>query len=186
MRMVVVVFELVVGVRPIDLAGGGMAHDGHGIHGWPVARLRASPELAVMVDIFTVVKASVPSVTALDRCAVDCVDPARVTSVLERLPAQEVFHDLAETFRVLADPGRVRLIAALLEGGELCVCDLSAVTGLSQTAVSHNLRLLRSSRLVRYRKQGRNVFYALDDAHIRLLLDVALQHVSHDQAAARD
>ena len=91
-----------------------------------------------------------------------------------------MFQDLAETFRVLADPGRVRLIVALLEAGELCVCDLSAATGLSQTACSHNLRLLRSSRLVRYRKQGRNVFYALDDAHIRLLLEVALQHVLHE------
>ena len=60
--------------------------------------------------------------------------------------------------------------------------DLSAVTGLSQTACSHNLRLLRSSRLVRYRKQGRNVYYSLDDAHIRLLLDVGLQHVSHEEA----
>jgi DNA-binding transcriptional ArsR family regulator len=119
-------------------------------------------------------------VAPLDRCAVECVDPERVRSVLDRLPAQLVFQDLAETFRVLSDPGRLRLISALLEGGELCVCDLSAVTGLSQTACSHNLRLLRSRRLVRYRKQGRNVYYSLDDAHIRLLLDVGLQHVSHD------
>ena len=62
--------------------------------------------------------------------------------------------------------------------------DLAAVTRLSETACSHNLRLLRSRRLVRYRKQGRNVFYSLDDAHIRLLIDVALQHVSHDDASA--
>jgi len=75
----------------------------------------------------------------------------------------------------------VRLISALLEG-ELCVCDLSAVTGLSQTACSHNLRLLRAARLVRYRKQGRNVYYSLDDAHIRLLLDVGLQHVGEGMA----
>lgn len=119
-------------------------------------------------------------VVPLDRCAVESVDPERVRSVLERLPTEAVFQDLAETFRVLSDPGRVRLIAALLEGGELCVCDLAAVTGLSQTACSHNLRLLRSRRLVRYRKQGRNVFYSLDDAHIRLLLDVGLQHVGHE------
>src|SRR5581483_12506154 len=112
------------------------------------------------------------SVVPLDRCEVECVDPGRVAVVLERLPGEHVFQDLAETFRVLSDPGRVRLISALLEAGELCVCDLAAVTGLSQTACSHNLRLLRSSRLVRYRKQGRNVFYSLDDAHIRLLLDV--------------
>ena len=109
------------------------------------------------------------------------MDPERVRAVLERLPEAEIFQDLAETFRVLSDPGRVRLISALLEGGELCVCDLAAVTGLTQTACSHNLRLLRSSRLVRYRKQGRNVYYSLDDAHIRLLLDVGLQHVRHGQ-----
>ena len=120
---------------------------------------------------------------AIDRCETECVDPARVAAVLARLPDERVFQDLAETFRVLADPGRVRLISALLEAGELCVCDLAAVTGLSQTACSHNLRLLRSSRLVRYRRQGRNVYYALDDAHIRLLLDVGLQHVSHDGGA---
>ena len=118
-------------------------------------------------------------VVSLDRCEVAHVDPERVEAVIERLPAERVSQDLAEAFRVLADPGRVRLILALLEAGELCVCDIAAATGLSQTACSHNLRLLRSSRLVRYRKQGRNVYYALDDAHIRVLLDVALQHVTH-------
>jgi DNA-binding transcriptional ArsR family regulator len=124
-------------------------------------------------------------VVPLDRCEVECVEPERVAEVLARLPEASIFQDLAETFRVLSDPGRVRLISALLEAGEMCVCDLAAVTGLSQTACSHNLRLLRSSRLVRYRKQGRNVYYALDDAHIRLLLDVALQHVTHEEARTR-
>ena len=118
-------------------------------------------------------------VVPLDRCEIECVEPERVQAVLERLPEPGVFQDLAESFRVLSDPGRVRLISALLEAGELCVCDLAAVTGLTQTACSHNLRLLRSHRLVRYRKQGRMVFYSLDDAHIRLLLDVGLQHVTH-------
>jgi DNA-binding transcriptional ArsR family regulator len=124
------------------------------------------------------------AVVPLDRCEVECVEPERVRDVLERLPAESVFQDLAETFRVLADPGRVRLISALLEAGELCVCDLAAVTGLSQTACSHNLRLLRSKRLVRHRKQGRNVYYSLDDGHIQLLLDVGLQHVGHEEARA--
>ena len=87
--------------------------------------------------------------------------------------------DLAETFRLLSDPGRLRLIAALLQADELCVCDLADATGLSQTACSHNLRLLRAQRLVRYRRQGRNVYYTLDDDHIRVLLEVALQHVQH-------
>ena len=125
-----------------------------------------------------VVKMSETSkVVPLDRCEVACVDPERVASVRERLPDGRSGQALAEVFKVLSDVGRVRLIVALLEAGELCVCDLAAVTGLSETACSHNLRLLRSQRLVRYRKQGRNVYYSLDDAHIRLLVDVGLQHV---------
>ena len=133
-------------------------------------------------DVFMTVKTSPTPVALLDRWEVDCVDPERVAAVLARLPNEGVFQDLAETFRVLSDPGRVRLISALLDAGELCVCDLAAVTGLSQTACSHNLRLLRSARLVRYRKQGRNVYYSLDDAHIRLLLDVGLQHVGEGES----
>lgn len=142
--------------------------------------LVAAGKTVAAVAIFTIVKVSRTSRAALmplDRCEVECVEPERVAFVLERLPDQHVFQDLAELFRVLSDPGRVRLISALLEAGELCVCDLAAVTGLTQTACSHNLRLLRSSRLVRYRREGRNVYYSLDDAHIRLLLDVGLQHV---------
>lgn len=113
-------------------------------------------------------------------CAELHADPERVQTVRERLPDEETFQRMAETFKVLADPGRARLISTLLDAGELCVCDLAAATGLSETACSHNLRLLRSNRLVRYRRRGRNVYYALDDAHIRLLLDVALQHVGED------
>ncbi len=131
-------------------------------------------------DTFMIVKVSRESVVVpLDRCEVVCVDPERVAAVSERLPDERASQRLAETFRVLSDPGRVRLIVALLEG-ELCVCDLAAVTGLSETACSHNLRLLRSARLVRYRPQGRNVYYPLDDAHMRLLLDVGLQHLAHE------
>jgi DNA-binding transcriptional ArsR family regulator len=125
------------------------------------------------------------AVIPLERCEVECVEPEKAASVLQRLPGEAVTQELAETFRVLADAGRVRLILALLEGGELCVCDLAAVTGLSQTACSHNLRLLRAGRIVRYRRSGRNVFYTLDDAHIRLLLDVGLQHLGHEGAGSR-
>lgn len=124
------------------------------------------------------------NVVALDRCETPCVDPAKVALVLERLPAPEDASRLAATFHVLSDSGRVRLIAALLEG-ELCVCDLAAVTGLSQTAVSHNMRLLRASRLVKNRKQGRNVYYSLDDPHIRLLLDLGLQHIAEEPINTR-
>lgn len=114
----------------------------------------------------------------VEPCEAEHVAPDQLDQVREALPEGAAL-DLAETFRLLSDPGRLRLIAALLAADELCVCDLSEATGLSQTACSHNLRLLRGQRLVRYRRQGRNVYYTLDDDHIRVLLDVALQHVTH-------
>lgn len=122
-------------------------------------------------------------IAPIDRCGLDHDDPGKLAELIERLPDDQVVESLAETFRVLADPSRLRLIIALLEGGEMCVCDLSEATGVSRTACSHNLRLLRAGRLVRHRKQGRNVYYTLDDAHIRLLLDVALQHMNHPAGA---
>lgn len=114
----------------------------------------------------------------LDVCEADRVKTDQLEHLRSAL-SEEAALELTETFRLLTDPGRLRLIAALLAAPELCVCDLSEVTGLSQTACSHNLRLLRGQRLVRYRKQGRKVYYTLDDDHIRVLLDVALQHVTH-------
>jgi DNA-binding transcriptional ArsR family regulator len=83
---------------------------------------------------------------------------------------------LAETFRVLGDPTRVRILDAL-SGGELCVCDIASLVGISESAASHQLRLLRGMRLVRHRRDGRQVFYAIDDHHIIELLKQALTHV---------
>ncbi len=85
---------------------------------------------------------------------------------------------LAETFQALADPSRIRLISALMNG-EMCVFDLAALLGMSQSAVSHQLRLLRNLRLVKTRKSGRIVFYSLDDEHIRDLFQRGLEHYKH-------
>jgi ArsR family transcriptional regulator len=85
---------------------------------------------------------------------------------------------LAELFRTLADPSRVRIIAALLEG-ETNVSTLAEIVGISESAVSHQLRTLRQMRLVRTRRQGREVFYALDDDHVADLLQRGLAHVLH-------
>lgn len=90
----------------------------------------------------------------------------------------ETAEGLAETFAALGDPNRVRLLSALMEG-ELCVYDLAAVLGMSQSAVSHQLRMLRTLRLVRARKAGRTVFYTLDDDHIRDLFARGLEHYQH-------
>lgn len=117
--------------------------------------------------------------TPLDRCERRLVNPERVAEIRERVPAPETVSELAGVFQVLADPSRLGIVAALLEAGELCVCDLAATVGLSETSTSQHLRILRSGRTVRSRREGRIVYYALDDSHVRLLLDVALQHVAH-------
>lgn len=93
-----------------------------------------------------------------------------------RLMSPHAVAALAETFRVLGDPTRVRILDAL-SAGELCVCDIASLAGISESAVSHQLRLLRGMRLVRPRRSGRLVFYALDDHHIIELLKQALTHV---------
>ncbi|MBI4317340.1 MAG: helix-turn-helix transcriptional regulator [Chloroflexi bacterium] len=87
-----------------------------------------------------------------------------------------VAQSLAETFSVLGDPTRVRIIYALLKA-EMCVCDLSALLGISQSATSHQLRVLRNLRLVKYRKDGKIVYYSLDDHHIQDLISEGLAHV---------
>ncbi len=87
---------------------------------------------------------------------------------------------MARVFKILGDPTRTRLLYALLEAGELCVCDLSAATGVSEATISQSLRLLRASRVVTGRRDGRNVFYRLSDNHVRMLLDVTRAHVVHD------
>lgn len=83
---------------------------------------------------------------------------------------------LAETFRVLGDPTRLR-IAYALSRDELCVCDLATVLGVSQSVVSHSLRALRQMRLVRYRKDGKIAYYSLDDDHIGALLEEGFRHI---------
>lgn len=110
------------------------------------------------------------------------VDSHRVESVRAALPPDQDVDDLADVFGLLADPSRLRLLTSLLEAGELCVCDLAAATGLNESAVSHALRLLRAHRVVQVRRAGRMSYYRLADSHVRLLLDVGLQHIGHSWA----
>ena len=115
----------------------------------------------------------------LDHCDVVAVDAERVRAVRRRLVSPEVAEDMAALFKVLGDPSRCRLVAAIMEAGELCVCDLAATVAMSESNVSHHLRVLRSHGLVRARRAGKMVFYSPDDAHIRVLFDVAREHVAH-------
>lgn len=122
-----------------------------------------------------------PAGVPADACAARVVDPEKVAIVSAALPGAEVIAELAQVFGLLADPGRLRVITALLEGGEMCVCDIAASCGHSESAVSHTLRLLRASRVVRVRRAGRMAYYRLADSHVRMLLDLALTHIGHGE-----
>ena len=98
-----------------------------------------------------------------------------------QLPDDEVYTQLAETFGALADSNRAKIIHSL-RGRELCVGCLADILGVSEPAVSQHLRILRTLRLVRSRKEGRLVYYALNDAHIEVLLDICLEHIQHEPA----
>ncbi len=98
---------------------------------------------------------------------------------LDAMPAESDVAELAEIFGLLADPGRVRLLVAML-GGERCVCDLAAAASMSESATSHALRILRAYRVVRARRSGRMAYYSLADGHVRMLLELALEHVAHE------
>lgn len=116
-------------------------------------------------------------VAGLHGCAVQEPDAARVAAARDRLVTPEEATRLAELFRLLGDPTRARLLYALLEAGELCVCDLSDAVEVSDTAVSHALRLLRTAGIVAGRRSGRMIYYRLADAHVRLLLDLSREHL---------
>ena len=111
----------------------------------------------------------------LDSCEVTLVNQKAVAAVRAALVESDTASHLAETFKVLGDPGRVRIIHAL-SLAELCTCDLAAVLGMSESAVSHQLRLLRMLKLVKHRRDGRIVYYSLDDEHIRHLFEDSLRH----------
>lgn len=119
------------------------------------------------------------AVVGLDSCTVRTVDTERVAATRQRLIDSDDAADLAAVFRLLGDPKRIRILSALLEAGELCVCDLAAATDVTETAVSQAMRLLRTAGIVRQRRDGRTVYYRLDDAHVRLILDISHQHITH-------
>ncbi|NOY64927.1 MAG: winged helix-turn-helix transcriptional regulator [Nitrospirae bacterium] len=109
-------------------------------------------------------------------CEVDFFDPKRVASVKKKMKPETTMQALAETFKALADTTRVKIIFALSQQ-ELCVCDLANLLGVTKSTVSHQLRVLRNMRLVKYRKDGKMVYYSLDDEHIENLFDEGLRHV---------
>ena len=114
-----------------------------------------------------------------------CESPSTVSldALRERLPERQAYVETAELFRLLGDPTRVAILHALLAGGELCVCDLATVVGVGENVVSQAMRLLRASDVVRTRRDGRWIRYRLADSHVRMLLDLSVDHVEHAPAS---
>ncbi len=112
-------------------------------------------------------------------CRVYAVNPEAVARARRETLDPLLVRRLAETFKVLGDQTRIRILSALA-GQELCVCDLAAIMEMSSSAVSHQLRVLRDARLVKYRKEGKMVYYSLDDQHVVNLFEQGLEHVIHD------
>ena len=116
-----------------------------------------------------------------DRCEVECLHPEHVAPLLGKIVAGNEAESFAAIFELLADPTRARLLHALSLSSELCVCDMALLLGRSESALSHQLRLLRDRRVVTRRKEGRVVYYRLADDHIRHVLKDGLRHVREAQ-----
>lgn len=117
-----------------------------------------------------------------DRYNVECCDFIHaheeiVEKVRSKMPGEDTLYDLTELFRIFGDSTRVRILYVLLES-EMCVCDLAALLGMTQSAISHQLRALKNARLVKARRDGKTVFYALADQHVKAILDQGLEHVT--------
>ena len=112
-----------------------------------------------------------------DTCQVKIINKEKVSKVKKQLMKEDTFLEISETFKTLGDKTRVKILHALSKE-ELCVCDISAVVEMSMSLVSHQLRILRDKKLVKYRKQGKSIYYSLDDHHIEQLLKMAYEHVS--------
>ena len=117
-----------------------------------------------------------------DRYNVECCDfihahEGIVEQVRETLPGEDTLYDLTELFRIFADSTRVRILYVLFES-EMCVCDIAQLLGMTQSAISHQLRSLKQSKLVKYRREGKTVFYSLADGHVRTILDQGMEHIS--------
>lgn len=96
--------------------------------------------------------------------------------IAKNMPAEEYLYDLADLFRIFGDTTRIRILYSLFDG-ELCVGDISTILGMSQSSVSHQLRILKDSKLVKFRRDGKSIFYSLDDDHVRSILDLGMEHL---------
>ncbi|MCI8623458.1 MAG: winged helix-turn-helix transcriptional regulator [Provencibacterium sp.] len=112
-----------------------------------------------------------------DRCEYIHVHEEIVGRVRQSMPEDEDLFDLAELFKIFGDSTRIKILYVLFES-EMCVCDLAQLLGMTQSAISHQLQVLKKSKLVKYRREGKTVFYSLSDAHVRTIIDQGMEHIA--------
>lgn len=111
-----------------------------------------------------------------EKCEVTLIHEDNVKKAINELPNDELIADLSDMFKIFGDQTRVKILMAL-ESGELCVCDIAAVMNMSQSAISHQLRVLKQSNIVKTRRQGKVVYYSISDDHVKEIFDIAIVHV---------
>ncbi len=116
----------------------------------------------------------------VDRCDCTVIHEEVVNAVRKRMPEEEELYDLAELFKVFGDSTRIKILCALAES-EMCVCDIANLLNMTQSAISHQLRLLKIARLVKNRKEGKVVYYSLDDDHVSEIFEQGLSHVNEEK-----
>lgn len=113
---------------------------------------------------------------AADCCEEDCIHENLLKIVNEKMPAETELYDLSELFKVFGDSTRIRILFVLFEA-EVCVCDLANALNMTQSAISHQLRILKANKLVKSRREGKSVFYSLSDEHVRTIIAMGLEHI---------
>jgi DNA-binding transcriptional ArsR family regulator len=113
-----------------------------------------------------------------DLCDEKCIHPQSICFIKQNMLDESMVYDLSEMFKAISEPSRIKILHALSRR-ELCVCDLAEALGMNQSAVSHQLRVLRSARLVKFRKEGKEAWYSLDDDHVVTLMCQGTEHISH-------
>ena len=116
----------------------------------------------------------------LDRTDCTVIHQEVVDAVREKMPDDELLLDLADCFKLFSDSTRLKILYALMEA-EMCVCDISVLLGMTKSSVSHQLRVLKQSNLVKYRKAGRVIYYSLADDHVRTICKMGMEHVLEDE-----
>ena len=118
--------------------------------------------------------------TSIEKCECSILHEDIIKKVKKNMPSENDLYDLADLFKIFGDTTRIRILSALFEA-EMCVCDIAFLLQMSQSAISHQLRVLKQARLVKNRKEGKIVFYSLDDDHIKTIFDQGLVHINENK-----